>query len=135
MNRILAALHVLDAALGLALILVVCMTSDEVPMSWFSVIILDGVVALAMFGELPIHPCAYALRVLWVGMCYVLEMSVRCLDSEVLTYGGAVLVAYAFALSVALLRLKRREAAPQGLREVIVKAEPESLKVGEISSR
>ncbi|GAQ87945.1 hypothetical protein KFL_003890160 [Klebsormidium nitens] len=93
MNRLLAALHVLDAALGLALILVVSMTSDGVPVSWLSVIILDGVVALAMFGELPLPPCAYALRVLWVGMCHFLEMSLRRLDSGVLTYGGAVLVA------------------------------------------
>jgi hypothetical protein len=130
MNRLLAALHVLDAALGLALILIVGMTSDGVPVSWLSVIILDGIVALSMFGELPIPPWAYALRVLWVGMCYVLEMSSRRLDSGVLTYGGAVLVAYAFALSVALSRLERRETVPRELREIVVeqKADPDDRK-------
>lgn len=123
MKELLIGLHVLDAALGLALIFLDGFLSGEVPVSWLTVIILDGIVVLLLVGDMSAYRCAYASRVVWVGLCYLLETLTKGLDDQVLVCGGAALLVYSFALSVTLLCTKSPERKPSELREVVVVTE------------
>jgi hypothetical protein len=95
------------------------MLSEYIPVSWLSVIVLDCIVVFAMCGEIAVPPWVYALRVLWVGGCYTIEL-MRSPNDEIFKCGGAASVLFALALSVATLRLHTPEQKPPVSIEVVV---------------
>jgi hypothetical protein len=122
MKRILVRLHVLDAVLALVIILLGCMLSEHIPISWLSVIALDCMVVFAMCGEIAIPSWVYASRVLWVGGCYAIEL-LRAPNDETFACGGAASIVLAMALSIATLRLHTLEQKPPVSIEVVVVVE------------
>lgn len=130
MTYMLVILHILDALLVLTFLVLEAFTSDKVPVSWLTVVALDGMAVLIFAVNLAIHRYITASRVVWVALCYLLELLTKGTSDDGLVYGGAALVAYALTISIVIVRSKFPKSEDQALKEVVVDSSDNSHKSG-----